>query len=37
MEQRIGKDPSTGRTPTTEDRLGFGEKLIRIMAETVLP
>ena len=37
MEQRIGKDPETGRPPTTEDRLAFGEKLVRIMAESVLP
>lgn len=37
MEQRIAKDPRTGRIPTTEDRLGFGGKLIRIMAETALP
>ncbi len=36
MEQRIGKDPETGRTPTSEDRLAFGERLIRIMAETAL-
>jgi hypothetical protein len=36
MEQRIANDPSTGRTTTTEDRLGFGAKLIRIMAESVL-
>ena len=37
MEQRIARDPSTGRSPTTEDRLAFGGKLIRIMAEAVLP
>lgn len=37
MEQRIGKDPETGRPPTTEDRLAFGEKLVRIMAESALP
>ncbi len=37
MEQRIARDPKTGRTPTSEERLRFGEKLIRIMAETVLP
>ena len=36
MEQRIAKDPVTGRPPTTEDRLAFGAKLVRIMAETVL-
>ena len=35
MEQRISKDPSTGQSKTTEDRLEFGRKLIRIMAETV--
>ena len=37
MEQRIANDPATGRTTTTEDRLGFGAKLVRIMAESVLP
>ena len=37
MEQRIAKNPSTGRSPTTEDRLGFGAKLIRLMAECVMP
>jgi Zinc carboxypeptidase/Cytosolic carboxypeptidase N-terminal domain len=37
MEQRIAKDPRTGLSPSTEDRLGFGAKLIRIMAESVLP
>jgi hypothetical protein len=37
MEQRISKDPGTGHIPTSEDRLGFGAKLIRIMAESVLP
>ena len=36
MEQRIAKDPRTGRTPTTGERLGFGKALIRIMAESVL-
>ena len=37
MEQRIGKDPATGRAPTSEDRLTFGAKLIRLMAESALP
>jgi hypothetical protein len=37
MEQRIAKDPRTGRPPTVEDRLRFGEQLVRIMAESVLP
>jgi hypothetical protein len=37
MEQRIARDPRTGRPPTAEDRLVFGGQLIRIMAETVLP
>jgi hypothetical protein len=34
MEQRVAKDPRTGRPPTVEDRLRFGEQLIAIMAET---
>jgi hypothetical protein len=34
MEQRIANDPRTGRPPTVEDRLRFGEQLIGIMAET---
>ena len=37
MEQRIAKDPKTGRPTTAEDRLHFGEQLIAIMAETVMP
>ena len=37
MEQRIANDPRTGRPTTTEDRIGFGVKLIRIMAESVRP
>jgi hypothetical protein len=37
MEQRVSKDPQTGRPSTVEDRLAFGQKLIRIMAESVLP
>jgi hypothetical protein len=37
MEQRIARDPQTGRPPTPDDRLEFGAKLIRIMAESVLP
>ncbi len=37
MELRIAKDPATGHSPTTEDRLQFGAKLIRIMAESILP
>jgi hypothetical protein len=36
MERRIGKDPESRRAPTGEDRLAFGEKLIRFMAEAVL-
>ena len=37
MEQRVAKDPRTGRPPTVGDRLAFGAQLIRIMAESVLP
>lgn len=37
MEQRIGRDPITGRPPSAEDRLAFGAKLARIMAEAVRP
>ena len=37
MEQRIAKDPKTGRPTTADDRLHFGEQLIAIMAETVRP
>lgn len=37
MELRIAKDPQTGRPPTAADRREFGAKLIRIMAESVLP
>jgi hypothetical protein len=37
VEQRIARDPRTGRPPTAEDRLAFGGQLIRIMAESVLP
>ena len=33
MEQRVARDPKTGRPPTVEDRLRFGEQLIAIMAE----
>jgi Zinc carboxypeptidase/Cytosolic carboxypeptidase N-terminal domain len=33
MEQRVANDPKTGRPPTVEDRLRFGEQLIAIMAE----
>jgi hypothetical protein len=36
MEQRIAKDPRTGRPPTVEDRLRFGEQLIAIMASSVI-
>jgi hypothetical protein len=36
MEQRISNDPRAGRSTTSEDRLGFGARLIRIMAESVL-
>ena len=37
MEQRIANDPRTGQPPSVEKRLHFGEQLIAIMAETVLP
>ncbi|WP_435011620.1 M14-type cytosolic carboxypeptidase [Tundrisphaera lichenicola] len=37
MEQRIAKDPETGRSPMPEDRLAFGAKLIAIIAGTILP
>jgi hypothetical protein len=37
LEQRVAKNPRTGRPPTAADRLQFGAQLIRIMAETVLP
>ena len=37
MEQRIANDPKTGRPPTVEGRLRFGEQLIAIMAETAKP
>jgi Zinc carboxypeptidase/Cytosolic carboxypeptidase N-terminal domain len=37
MEQRIANDPRTSRPTMTEDRIGFGGKLIRIMAESVRP
>lgn len=33
MEQRIAKDPQTGRAPTADDRLAFGSQLVRIMGE----
>jgi hypothetical protein len=33
MEQRVARDPTTGRPPGVEDRLRFGEQLIAIMAE----
>ncbi len=36
MEQRIATCPKLGRRPTTEDRLQFGQQLIRVMGETVL-
>jgi hypothetical protein len=36
MEQQIAKDPESRRVPTSEQRLAFGKRLIRIMAETVL-
>lgn len=35
MEQRIAKDPQTGRATTPEDRLEFGARLIRLMGEVV--
>ena len=37
MELRIAKDPRNGQPPTAGDRLDFGARLIRIMAESVLP
>jgi hypothetical protein len=37
MEQRIARDPRTGRSPTPDDRLAFGAKLVRIMAESARP
>ena len=37
MEQRIARDPATGRAPTADDRLAFGAKLIRIMGEAYGP
>ena len=37
MEQRIARDPQTGRAPTIEDRLKFGAALVRIMAESARP
>jgi hypothetical protein len=37
MEQRITKSPKLGHHPTVEDRLAFGQQLIAVMAETVLP
>jgi hypothetical protein len=37
MEQRVARDPKTGRPPTVDDRLAFGAALIRIMAESVRP
>jgi hypothetical protein len=36
LEQRIAKDPQTGRSPTVNDRLEFGKELIRIMAESAV-
>jgi hypothetical protein len=36
MEQRVAKDPETGRPPTVEGRLAFGANLIRIMGEAAL-
>ncbi len=30
MEQRVARDPKTGRPPSVEDRLHFGEQLIAI-------
>jgi hypothetical protein len=37
LEQRIANDPRTGRPPSVEDRIRFGEQLIAIMGETVVP
>jgi hypothetical protein len=37
MEQRVAKDPRTGHSPTPDDRIEFGRRLIRIMAESVRP
>lgn len=35
MEQRISFHPKLGRFPTVEDRLKFGEDLVRVLAEVV--
>ncbi len=35
MEQRIARDPKTGRPPTVNDRLRFGAQLIAIMASVI--
>lgn len=37
MEQRIARDPHTGREPTVEGRQRFGAQLIAIMADAVRP
>lgn len=37
MEQRIARDPRTGREPAIEARLRFGSQLIAIMADAVRP
>ncbi len=37
MEQRIARDPKTGREPAIEGRLRFGSQLIAIMADAVRP
>ncbi len=37
MEQRIARDPRTGRDPTVDSRLRFGAQLIAIMADAVKP
>ena len=37
MELRISANPKTGRFPTVEDRLRFGEALVGEMARAVLP
>ena len=36
MEQRISAGKKLGRQPTVADRILFGQKLIALMAETVL-
>jgi hypothetical protein len=37
MEQRISRDPKSGKTPTIEGRRQFGAKLVQVMAQTFRP